>query len=80
MTPLVFFRFTNGQTDPKRKATETQRASKVDERARDASRDDDASARERPRSGRSTIGGEPDASTFDGETARAERVVVFVGE
>ena len=55
-----------------------ERASKFDERARDASRDDDANARERPRSGWSTIGGEPDASTFDGETTRAERVVVVV--
>jgi hypothetical protein len=41
---------------------------------RDVHRDDDASARERPRRGSSTIAGGAGGAPFDGETTRVERV------
>jgi len=63
----------NCQTDPK--IPKRNRGSVTRRRAvRDVHRDDDASARERPRRGSSTIGGGAGGAPFDGETTRVERV------
>ena len=63
----------NCQTDPK--IPKRNRGSVKRRRAvRDVHRDDDASARERPRRGSSTIAGGAGGAPFDGETTRVERV------